>query len=113
MHGDAVALRRALTNLVLNAVEHAGGRVRVRIGRGEREVTVAVEDNGPGIAAGELRRLFRPFERGSTAEARGAGLGLAVTVALVDLHGGNLSAQSEVGRGSTFTIHLPAPEEGA
>lgn len=105
--GDPVALRRAVTNLVLNAVEHAGGQVRVRVERRPREATVAVEDNGPGIASSELRRLFRPFERGGSAEARGAGLGLAITVALVDLHGGNLSAQSEVGRGSTFTIHLP------
>ena len=109
--GDAVALRRAVTNLVLNAVQHAGGRVRVRVTREVGELTVAVDDNGPGIAPGELRRLFRPFERGDTAEARGAGLGLAITVALVDLHGGTLSAHSEVGRGSTFTAHLPSPTE--
>lgn len=111
--GDPVALRRAVTNLVLNAVQHAGGRVRVRVARDDDELIVAVDDNGPGIAAGELRRLFRPFERGDTAEARGAGLGLAITVALVDLHGGTLSAQSEVGRGSTFTAHLPCPPEAA
>ena len=108
VYGDPVALRRALTNLVLNAVTHAGGAVRVTVARRAGEVAVAVDDNGPGIAPGELRRLFRPFERGRSAEARGAGLGLAITVALVDMHGGNLSAQSEVGRGSTFTIHLPA-----
>jgi len=108
VYGDPVALRRALTNLVVNAVTHAGGTVRVSVARRAGEVAVAVDDNGPGIAPGELRRLFRPFERGRSAEARGAGLGLAITVALVDMHGGNLSAQSEVGRGSTFTVHLPA-----
>jgi signal transduction histidine kinase len=110
VRGDAVALRRAVTNLVINAIEHAGGAVHVAVSRRAGEVAVAVDDNGPGIAAEELRRLFRPFERGRSAEARGAGLGLAIAVALVDMHGGNLSAQSEVGRGSTFTLHLPTPE---
>ncbi len=110
IYGDPVALRRALTNLVVNAIEHAGGAVTVSVSvasRG-RGIAVAVGDNGPGIAARDLRRLFKPFERGRTAEARGAGLGLAITLGLVELHGGTLSAHSEVGRGSTFTVTLPA-----
>ena len=105
---DAVAIRRALTNLVVNAIEHAGGAVAVTLAVTPTTLTVAVRDNGPGIAPGELKRLFRPFERGRTAEARGAGLGLAITLGLVEVHGGTLSAQANADRGSTFTVTLPA-----
>jgi signal transduction histidine kinase len=108
VYGDPVALRRALVNLVVNAIEHAGGEVTVTLATHELGFAVAVRDNGPGIAASELKRLFKPFERGRTAEARGAGLGLAITLGLVELHGGTLSAQSVVGVGSTFTVTLPA-----
>ncbi len=108
VYGDPVALRRALVNLVVNAIEHAGGVVHVSVEARGSGWAVDVRDNGPGIAASELKRLFKPFERGRTAEARGAGLGLAITLGLVELHGGKLSAQSEVGLGSTFTVSLPA-----
>lgn len=108
VYADPVALRRALVNLVVNAVEHAGGEVSVSVGQQPRGLAVAVRDNGPGIAPAELKRLFKPFERGRTAEARGAGLGLAITLGLVELHGGTLSAHSVVGEGSTFTVTLPA-----
>ena len=108
VYADPVALRRALVNLVVNAVEHAGGEVAVTVEGHERGLAVAVRDNGPGIAPSELKRLFKPFERGRMAEARGAGLGLAITLGLVELHGGTLSAHSVVGEGSTFTVTLPA-----
>ena len=110
VEGDPVSLRRAITNLVQNAIEHAGGQVVVDISVDGRNVMVAVRDNGPGIPARDLMRLFKPFERGrGTGEAgrAGAGLGLAITVALLDLHGGNLRAESEVGVGSTFVATLP------
>jgi signal transduction histidine kinase len=107
-YGDPVALRRAFTNLVVNAIEHAGGEVTVTVAERGRGFAVSVRDNGRGISSRELRRLFKPFERGRTAEARGAGLGLAITLGLVELHGGTLSANSEEGRGSTFTATIPA-----
>ncbi len=108
MYADSVALRRALVNLVVNAVEHAGGEVAVTVEGHERGLAVAVRDNGPGIAPSELKRLFKPFERGRMAEARGAGLGLAITLGLVELHGGTLGLRV-VGEGSTFTVPtLPA-----
>jgi signal transduction histidine kinase len=116
VYGDPVALRRALVNLVVNAIEHAGGEVHVTAEALERGVAVAVRDNGRGIPPSELKRLFKPFERGRNAEARGAGLGLAITLGLVELHGGSLSAQSEVGAGSVFTATVPrglAPLPGA
>jgi signal transduction histidine kinase len=107
VYADPVALRRALVNLVVNAIEHAGGEVKVVVSERDRGWAVSVTDNGPGIAAAELKRLFKPFERGRTAEARGAGLGLAITLGLVELHGGTLSAHSVVGEGSTFTATVP------
>jgi signal transduction histidine kinase len=111
VEGDPISLRRAIWNLVQNAIEHAGGEVVVDVGIDGRMAQVAVKDNGPGIKPGDLKRLFKPFERGrktGPGEARpGAGLGLAITVALLDLHGGNLRAESEVGKGSTFVATLP------
>jgi signal transduction histidine kinase len=109
VEGDPLSLRRAVTNLVQNAIEYAGGRVVVTVELVGRTATVAVTDNGPGISPRDLKRLFKPFERGRSGEhARsGAGLGLAITVALAELHGGTLGAESEVGKGSTFTMTLP------
>ncbi len=109
VEGDPVSLRRAITNLVQNAIQHAGGEVVVEVSIDGRSAHVSVSDNGPGIPARDLRRLFKPFERGRTGEASrsGAGLGLAITVALLDLHGGNLRAESEVGKGSRFEASLP------
>lgn len=107
VYADPVALRRAFTNLVVNAIEHAGGRVTLSVTVKGRGFAFAVSDNGPGIAAGDLRRLFKPYERGRNTESRGSGLGLAITLGLVELHGGALSANSEEGRGSTFTATLP------
>lgn len=107
LEADGAALRRALTNLVLNAIEHGGRAVTVTLKPLATGCSLAVSDLGRGLSQDELRRLFKPFERGKTAEARGAGLGLAITLGLVELHRGTLSAHSEVGVGSTFTITLP------
>jgi signal transduction histidine kinase len=111
--GDVTSLRRAITNLVQNAIEHAGGEVVVDVQVAGRTATVSVRDNGPGIKPGDLKRLFKPFERGRTGEGprAGAGLGLAITVALLELHGGSLRAESEVGKGSTFIATLPLRPE--
>lgn len=109
VEGDPVSLRRALTNLVQNAIQHARGEVVVEVAIDGRWTHVAVSDNGPGIPARDLLRLFKPFERGRTGEGSrsGAGLGLAITVALLDLHGGKLRADSTVGKGSRFVASIP------
>jgi signal transduction histidine kinase len=115
--GDAAALERALANLVGNARKHAaaGGRVRVEVqpgpGTPPRTVLVRVADAGPGIPSDEQRQLFEPFFRGRAARADqvpGSGLGLAVVRRIVEGHGGTVSVASEPGRGSTFTLILPA-----
>jgi signal transduction histidine kinase len=113
VRGDAEALGRALQNLVGNALKHgaAGGYLRVAAGAEPAGLRIEVEDRGKGIPPDELRHLFEPFYRGREAVAsqvRGFGLGLALAKRAVEEHGGRLGVTSTPGRGSVFTIHLPA-----
>lgn len=120
--GDAAALERAVANLVSNARKYGGPErvigVRVR-GVPEAapgEITVTVTDRGPGIEADERARLFEPFFRGRQArEAQipGSGLGLAVVRRIVESHGGRVELVAGPGRGSAFTIVLPAAPASA
>ena len=110
--GDAGRLGQTLDNLISNALKFtpAGGRVDVRVlDRGDR-VVIEVEDTGLGIADGEQSRLFERFFRTSTATAQaipGVGLGLSISKAIVEGHGGAISVASREGHGTTFTIELP------
>jgi signal transduction histidine kinase/CheY-like chemotaxis protein len=117
---DPLRLRQILVNLVGNAVKYTpSGKValhaRVRsvpIGRSLRhEIAFDVVDTGVGIAEHDLERLFRPFEQGppknGRARADGAGLGLDIARRLARMLGGDISVQSQVGAGSTFTLTLP------
>jgi signal transduction histidine kinase/CheY-like chemotaxis protein len=113
--GDAGRLRQVFGNLVRNAVKFtpAGGNVAVATaGVPGARVLVTVSDTGIGVAPALLPRLFDPFEQGSRAitdEFSGLGLGLAIAKGLVDAHGGSITAASDgPGRGTTFTVTLPA-----
>ncbi len=115
--GDAGALQSAVQNLVGNAIKYAGDdrwvRVRVEAGSGARgrEVRIAVEDHGPGLDPDERQLVFEPFYRGRTAVAnqvQGSGLGLSLVRRITEAHGGRVELTTESGRGSTFTIGLPA-----
>jgi nitrogen-specific signal transduction histidine kinase/ActR/RegA family two-component response regulator len=118
--GDATRLQQVLWNLVKNAVKFtpAGGRVTVRTRRpaGADRVQVEVADTGVGIDPAVLPRIFDAFEQGGAAVTRqfgGLGLGLAISKALVELHGGTLTAASDgPGRGATFVLALPAAAAG-
>jgi len=110
--GDAGALRRALGNLVDNAVKYtpAGGKVELSLVAGEGQARIVVRDTGIGIDPGDAARIFNPFVRLDAARSRdagGAGLGLALVRAIVDAHGGVIAVDSRPGAGSRFTIRLP------
>jgi len=114
---DPVRLLQILNNLVSNAVKFTEqGHVLVRTTHepSSKEVCIAVEDTGIGIAPEDLPHLFERFRQldGSrTRRAEGTGLGLAITKHLVEMHGGSLSVTSELGHGSTFTVCLPVAED--
>ena len=117
--GDAELVTTAISNLVGNAIAYSdpGTRVGVMVRRGRSGVIdVSVTDQGLGIAPDEQQRIFERFYRVDTARSRatgGTGLGLAIVKHVADNHGGNVSVWSEPGRGSTFTIELPAANASA
>ncbi len=108
---DEDLIRQVMVNLVNNAVKYTpdGGSITVRVSEDAATVRVEVQDNGAGIAAEELHRIFRQFYRagGASETVEGFGLGLSIVKNIIDLHGGHIDVQSEVGRGSTFVVHLP------
>ncbi len=107
---DADLLRPVLLNLIRNAVQAMpeGGTLTVTIQSSGASAVVAIADTGVGIPPNACEDIFRPFY---TTRTRGTGLGLAVARGLVTAMGGSLSVESEVGRGTTFTVELPAAVE--
>jgi signal transduction histidine kinase len=113
LHVDVDAVTEALLNLLQNAARHteAPRVVRVRAENVGRGVAISVEDNGPGIPAHERNRIFEKFYQSGALLSRkpeGSGLGLAIVRAIAHGHGGRVELWSEVGRGSRFTLWLPA-----
>jgi signal transduction histidine kinase len=105
IQGDPLRLRQALDNLIANALVHSGsdGAVLVR-GRADDSLHISVSDTGVGIAPDEHEGIFR---LGVSGDAGGAGIGLALTRAIVEGHGGALAVRSTPGEGASFTIVLP------
>jgi signal transduction histidine kinase len=120
--GDAHRVEQILTNLLSNAVKftHENGRIEVSWGyghsprnSGREEVWIQVKDTGIGIGADDLERVFHPFvqvENGYTRGTGGTGLGLAISRQLATLMGGELTVESQLGKGSTFRLWLPAAD---
>ena len=112
VYADADKLRQILINLLANAIKFCGkgGRVEVTHQITGGKVEIQVSDNGPGIAPEYRDRIFEPFtqvDQGYTQTQGGTGLGLAISRELAHGMGGELSVESEVGQGSTFTLSLP------
>jgi signal transduction histidine kinase len=109
--GDERRIRQVIFNLLSNAVKFApaGGQVDVKATQSNGEVTVSVADTGPGIAAQDLDRIFEEFQQTDVgaSQAEGTGLGLALSKRFVEMHGGRIWCDSELGRGSTFRFTLP------
>jgi two-component system heavy metal sensor histidine kinase CusS len=111
INADRDMIRRAITNLVSNAVEHSadGARVQIEVEAGAATVRLRVRNPGPGIAAEYLPHVFDRFYRADPARARGgSGLGLAIVKSIVEVHGGRVVAASDPGRETEFMFELPA-----
>jgi signal transduction histidine kinase len=112
VEADPDRLAQVFVNLVDNALRHtnAGGRVKIELDAHGSDAFVRVRDTGEGIPYRDLPHIFERFyvvDRSRTRESGGAGLGLAIVKGIVDAHGGAISAESMLGRGTAFTIRLP------
>lgn len=114
IRGDRVQLQQVLINLMVNAAQAMSGQsiprnLTIRTGvDGSGSIMVAVEDTGPGVAPGDLSRLFQPF---FTTKLEGMGMGLAICRTTVEAHGGQLSVESMPGSGTVFSLTLPVIQE--
>jgi len=109
---DPVKIEQVLTNLITNAIKFSppDTTVTVRLSEQDEAAVIAVQDEGPGIPAHEHAKLFQPFQQTSvrsTAGEEGSGLGLAIVRKIVEGHRGRIRLDSEVGKGSTFSVSLP------
>lgn len=112
VEADPDRLSQIFVNLIDNALRHttAGGRVKIELDAHGSDAFVRVRDTGEGIPYRDLPHIFERFyvvDRSRTRESGGAGLGLAIVKGIVDAHGGAISAESMLGRGTAFTIRLP------
>jgi signal transduction histidine kinase len=116
IEGNSVLLSRAVGNLLDNAVKYTpkGGQIHVKLGYNNGQALVSVIDNGPGIQARDLPRVFEKFYRARPEldEIPGTGLGLAIVKTIAEQHGGQVWVESQPDVGSTFTIALPLVGNG-
>jgi signal transduction histidine kinase len=115
---DAEAIAQALINLLDNAVKYSGEahEIELRLEREKGFVWIAVHDHGIGLSREDQQKVFEKFYRvcnGLVHESRGSGLGLSLVKHIVEAHKGRVTCESEPGRGSTFTIHLPVKAKTA
>jgi two-component system heavy metal sensor histidine kinase CusS len=114
LFADSTLFRRAISNVVTNALKHTppGGSVSVEVYPQGDIVKILVKDDGTGIPAEHLPRLFDRFYRvdaSRTTSVAGTGLGLAIVKSIMDLHGGSVTIQSELGKGTVVTFEFPSP----
>jgi signal transduction histidine kinase len=117
VNADSSALSQAIQNLVANAVKYGNGEQWVRVSaiNGGGTIKLSVEDRGIGISRSDIKHIFEPFYRSKevvNAQIHGNGLGLALVKEIAEAHGGRVTAESEIGKGSRFTIELPLRNDG-
>lgn len=115
--GDQRRLHQVIFNLISNAVKYSneGGMIQIRVKQEKKKAVLIVEDQGIGMAEEDLPLVFERFYRTDLSRSRktgGAGIGLAIVKAIVQAHRGTVTVTSKVGRGSRFTVTLPAREPG-
>jgi signal transduction histidine kinase len=114
-HGDERRLTQVLFNLVGNAIKFTDdGEVAIKASSSNGSVTVAVHDTGPGISAADQEKIFEEFQQAdssTTKEKGGTGLGLAIAKRIVEMHGGRLWVESQLGQGATFSFMVPVKVE--
>ena len=110
-HGDERRLTQVLLNLVGNAIKFTdAGEVVIKAGASDGTFNLAVRDTGPGISAADQAKLFQEFQQADNSMTRkkeGTGLGLAISKRIIEMHGGRIWMESQVGQGSTFFVMLP------
>ena len=115
-HGDERRLAQVLLNLVGNAIKFTeAGEVAIEASHSDDFFRVAVRDSGPGIAAADQAKIFEEFQQVDNTPTRqkgGTGLGLAISKRIVEMHGGRILVDSELDKGSTFTISIPVNASG-
>jgi signal transduction histidine kinase len=109
---DRNALSQAIQNLIINSIKYCNGKKWLEISakNGDGHLKISVEDKGMGISKKEISQIFQPFYRSKSvvdAQIHGNGLGLSLVKQTIEAHGGRISVESEIGKGSRFTIHLP------
>ncbi len=120
---DFKALTQCLQNLIINATKYGGENrwvgIRANLAKnsaGANEVIITVEDKGLGISPEDLKKIFDPFYRSpivAAAQIHGSGLGLSIVKSIAEAMGGRLTVESELGKGSRFSVHLPAEKKPA
>ena len=108
---DQDKIKQVVLNLISNAVNYnkPSGTITVSGHRQQNELVISVNDTGPGIRQADMVHLFKKFYRSQATEAsvQGTGLGLAICKKIVEAHDGYIDVQSEIGIGTTFSVHLP------
>ena len=111
---DPALMRRAVSNIVINALTHNPEDTKVKVTVTRKDmVLISVKDDGVGIDESELKNLFNRYYRGTGTDQKpeGSGLGLAIARQIVNLHGGDIKAESKPGEGTDFVISLPVEDQ--
>jgi len=114
VNGDEVTLSEALVNIYTNAIKfsHMGSKFTITAEEIDRYIVISISDTGIGISKEEIPYIFDDFYSGRSGQVmeKGSGIGLAISRRIIEIHNGTISVESEIGKGSTFTIQLPIIE---